>query len=153
MHPLRISAAVRRAIARAVAAAHPREMVGAVAGASADDGAIITAFEPLPNVAGGEDRFGVDPLAFAAVEAGLRDRGHALLGFVHSHPDGSAEPSATDRRELWRDCLQLIVSADDRLRAFRLDGDGVHELAWIDADDDRRPAAGAGGIGNARLPS
>lgn len=46
-------------------------------------------------------------------------RGLELLGFYHSHPDGPAEPSATDLDAAWPWYTQLIVG-DDGVRAWRL---------------------------------
>lgn len=82
----------------------------------------MSAFEPLGNVAANDDCFTVDAANFAAAEAALRARGVAWLGFAHSHARGAPAPSAIDRRELWRDCVQLIVAGDE-VRAFWFSGE------------------------------
>lgn len=105
------------AVAAHCARRHPREFVGLVAGWSSPERLRVADCAPLDNTALGDDRFTVDPIAFARAEAKLRARGHGWLGFVHSHPRGTAAPSRTDHLELWRDCVHLIVAGAE-LRAF-----------------------------------
>lgn len=103
-----LPAAVRARIERAAAAAWPAEMVGLLLGTPDH----VTGFAELENHAGAGSRFAVAPHEFAAAlgdaEAAGRETGE-FVGFVHSHPDGRAAPSPTDLRELWRDCVHLIV--------------------------------------------
>lgn len=134
MHPQRVELTERVAAAlrAAVRAAGPREMVMLLGGQRRGTTAAVLAALPLPNAAGGADRFAVDSPAFLRAEHELRRRGHAWLGFAHSHPNGAPLPSTTDRRELWRDCVQLILAPqDDRsiaLRAFVLGADDLRSL-------------------------
>jgi desampylase len=111
--------ALAQHLRRWATAAAPRECIAALGGQPPGDTWRVATFWPLPNTAPGHDRFEVAPAAFAAAVAGLAAAGNQWLGFVHSHPNGRAEPSATDRAELWRGCLQLIV-ASDRIAAFCL---------------------------------
>ncbi len=106
-----IAAAVHTTLRRAFLTATPREFVGLLGGVRTTDSLGVTHFEPLPNAAIDTDSFTVDAVHFAAGEATLRHRGCTWLGFVHSHAHGSAQPSARDRTQLWRDCLQLIVGS------------------------------------------
>jgi proteasome lid subunit RPN8/RPN11 len=116
-----IAEPVAAALAAAFAASAPREFVGLLGGDRGRDRWLATHFVALPNTAADDDRFVVEPAAFAAAEALLRQRGAAWLGFVHSHPFAAPRPSAADRDQLWRDCVQLIVGGSPRaleLRAF-----------------------------------
>lgn len=108
---------VAAAVVAYAARQHPREFVGLLAGWSTPERVRVADCVQFDNTALGDDRFAVDPIAFARAEATLRARGHCWLGFVHSHPHGTAVPSRTDQHELWRDCVQLIVAGAD-LRAF-----------------------------------
>ncbi len=128
---VKLEAGVAAAIARAAQQALPCEMVGVLGGSTANGRPRITRFVPLSAADCRRDRFHVPPAAFAAAEAALRADGLAWLGFVHSHPRGDARPSATDERELWRGCVQLVVGLGGQrpeLRAFMLDAHGVREL-------------------------
>ncbi len=51
-----------------------------------------------PNLADGSDRFEVDPGVRARLQRTLRQAGdgRAVVGHFHSHPTGSAAPSAVD---------------------------------------------------------
>ena len=119
---------LREALLAAARLASPRELVAVLGGDCGADTTSVTAFVEVQNVARGDDRFGVDPGAFAAVEQQLRRRGCAFVGFAHSHPRGAAAPSARDRDELWSGCVQLIVAGDD-VRAYWLDrARAVHAL-------------------------
>lgn len=123
---VRLGCAVQRAIDGAARAAWPGEFAAALGGQCDDGIARIDRLRPFPG-AGAADTFAVPPAVFAAAEAELRAAGATWLGFVHSHPGGSAAPSLADRETLWRDCVQLVVggAAPDRLQtaAFWLDGD------------------------------
>ena len=134
-----LPAELQQDLLRAARAALPREFVAALGGRRGPDGWHLDAKLPLPNVANAADRFEVPPAAFAAAEAELRQRQLVWLGFVHSHPDGSAAPSGVDHDQLWWHCLQCIVSVPRS-------GGGRLECHWCDAAGCRtlpltRPAA------------
>jgi proteasome lid subunit RPN8/RPN11 len=58
----------------------------------------------------GNDRFELDPAARFAAERLARATGQRVVGHWHSHPDGSARPSATDMAQAWEpDLVWLIV--------------------------------------------
>lgn len=123
---VRLTATARRAIERAALAAWPREMAAALGGSRSAGALQIERVVPFAG-AGDAHGFAVPPAAFVAAEAQFRDAGCEWLGFVHSHPGGTASPSTRDRVELWRGCVQLLVggaSADDlRFAAFWFAGD------------------------------
>lgn len=67
--------------------------------------------EPCRNVYPGDRRrhFLIDPERHLAVQREARERGLAILGFYHSHPEGTALPSAEDREQAHPWALMLIV--------------------------------------------
>lgn len=118
-----------RGLCQATRAAWPHELVAVLGGARIDDIARIDTVLVLANSAAvSHGEFAVEALAFARSEHQLRRDGRQWLGFAHSHPRGTAAPSARDRRELWRDCLQLILATgsphdEPSVCAFVLHGD------------------------------
>ncbi|MBX3464853.1 MAG: Mov34/MPN/PAD-1 family protein [Planctomycetes bacterium] len=135
---VRLAASAWQPIAANTAAAWPREMVAVLGGRREGEAAVVEAIVALTG-AGGTRGFAADPVRFLAAEASLRAAGWAWLGFVHSHPGGTAAPSALDRATLWRGCIQLVVGGVDPTRlqvgAYWLDESVPHPL----------PLAGAAG--------
>jgi proteasome lid subunit RPN8/RPN11 len=114
-------------IAAHAAAAYPREACGALVGA----GGSVRLGLPLANhdSRAPEIGFRVDPRDYLRVETSAEELGLALLGFWHSHPDGLALPSASDRANAWPGLLTVIVAvvggAPDEISAWRLDGENA----------------------------
>jgi proteasome lid subunit RPN8/RPN11 len=76
------------------AKAHPLECCGLLLG----QGNRIDRAMPCANVHPQPERhFEIDPAALIAAHRAARAGGPEVLGYYHSHPGGSAEPSATDR--------------------------------------------------------
>lgn len=74
--------------------AHPREACGLLLG----QGDVIEAALPCTNVhPAPEQHFEIDPAAMIAAHRAARAGGPKVLGYYHSHPNGRAGPSATDR--------------------------------------------------------
>jgi proteasome lid subunit RPN8/RPN11 len=78
-------------------------------------------------------RYAIAPADLIAAQRAARERGLAVIGFYHSHPDHPAEPSATDRAEAaWPDSIYLIVAVSaagaGEMSAFELSGDGTGNL-------------------------
>lgn len=111
----------------------PREACWLLGGAVDAAGFRLQQLLWLPNAADGVQRFAVTAVAFARAEHELRRRGLLLLGFAHSHPGGAAALSPTDRRELWPDCVHLVVGLPSgrppEFGAFWLRRDGVDTLS------------------------
>jgi proteasome lid subunit RPN8/RPN11 len=57
------------------------------------------------------------------VEREAAVRGFDLIGFYHSHPDGTAVPSQIDLLQAVSGYLYLIVAGDREIRAWRLRAD------------------------------
>lgn len=142
---VRFETSVLSSIAGAAAAAHPNEACGALLGL---DGPLprITVAMPVGNSESGSprDRFEVAPRDYLAVEAEAQRCGLVLHGFWHSHPDGEAWPSTTDRAYAWEGLLTVIVAVPAGrtrdIRAWDPGGAGApFAPVGIVAGDDARP--------------
>ena len=92
--------------------AAPNEACGLLLG----QGGVIESAEICANVAPDPARhFEINPAALIAAHKAEREGGAQLIGYWHSHPNGLAEPSATDREK---------ASGDGRVWAI-LAGEGV----------------------------
>ena len=103
-------AIARRLLAQILAdaaAAPDREVCGLLLG----DAEAITDVRPAANVADDPARaFEVDPrVLFAALRA-AREGGAKVIGHYHSHPNGSAAPSARDAEAAEPGWLWMIVA-------------------------------------------
>ena len=78
-------------------ASFPRECCGLIEGVFANHVAHAVALHPAANIALSADRFEIDPQDHFVALKTARANGRALIGCYHSHPDGSAAPSATDK--------------------------------------------------------
>jgi desampylase len=90
--------------------AHPLECCGLLLG----QGNMIVEARPCANIHTDPERhFEIDPAALIAAHRAARSVGPQLLGYYHSHPVGTAEPSATDR---------AMASGDGRVWAIAAGG-------------------------------
>jgi desampylase len=104
--------------------AHPLECCGLLLGA---DGLVVCAI-PCPNLHPDPARhFEIDPAALIAAHRTERAGGPQVLGYYHSHPNGLAEPSASDRAS---------ASADGRIWAIIANS---MVTLWIDRPDGFEP--------------
>jgi proteasome lid subunit RPN8/RPN11 len=78
-------------------------------------GSVAVGFAPAANVAADPARhFEIDPAVLIAAHREARGGGAAVIGCYHSHPQGCAEPSATDAAMAASDGgYWLIVTGDD----------------------------------------
>ena len=106
-----------QAIERAAEAAYPEEACGLLVGRSAPGKEYrVKAVEESANVAEPPRarRFEVDPKLRLRLERDLRESPDSVIGVYHSHPDGSAEPSETDRSMIFEpDMVWLITAVAD----------------------------------------
>jgi len=123
------------AIVAHATAARPEECCGLLVGRGVE----ILEAVAVPNSAETKrTRYELDPAAYIRARRDARRRGFDILGFYHSHPNSSAEPSATDLAEaLYPDHLYLIVgwpdaSASPDARAFRLSASGFADVRLIE---------------------
>lgn len=105
---LRISRALLDEIARLAALEAETEICGLLLGR----GNVVEAIRPCANVAGEPARrFEIDPAAlFAAHKAARRGEAATPIGHYHSHPSGSAEPSACDALAAEAGSIWLIAA-------------------------------------------
>jgi len=70
----------------------------------------------------------IAPETVLAARREARSLGLQVVGYYHSHPDASAEPSERDLRDAWPGMSYLIVSVEDgqavETRSWRLRGQG-----------------------------
>ncbi|MBR9972176.1 M67 family metallopeptidase [Magnetospirillum sp. J10] len=108
----------------AAEAAFPAEACGLIIGRGKGQLIRVTRVVPAENLlAETPDRFELDPATRIAVEKDLRDSGtkDRIIGHYHSHTDGTAEPSATDRAMAFEpEMAWLIVGV--------LDGQAIQTL-------------------------
>lgn len=171
--PDEVAATLRAAAQRAA----PREFVAllagdelagdTLAGERADAGrssavAVVRSCHALPNNATDDAHYEVTAATFAEAEARARADGQRFLGFVHSHPHGSAQPSPTDRAHWWRQCLQLVLGRCDRdvdggLDGGQVDGNGSGDggdlrAFWCERSDTFELPLRIAPLANARAP-
>lgn len=100
--------------------AAPIEACGLLLG----QGGLIETAQLCTNVAPDPARhFEIDPAALIAAIRAEREGGVQVIGYWHSHPNGLAEPSATDRKQ---------ASGDGRIWAI-VAGEGV--TFWRDTNE------------------
>ncbi|MGC6483670.1 MAG: M67 family metallopeptidase [Synechococcus sp.] len=76
-------------------------------------------------------RFALDPREQLLAQRWARQRGLAVIGTAHSHPQGDAVPSRCDRDWLRSPALMLIQGADLRLRAWWLEPEPAPDMALV----------------------
>ena len=118
------------ALANVAETAWPREACALLEGTWVGGTAHVIAVHFADNVADEpERRFEVDPRVLVRVHRELRGRPGELVGVWHSHPDGSASPSETDRRSITEPGLIWVLTPAPEGRAgppgaFRAEGEG-----------------------------
>ncbi|RYD92197.1 MAG: M67 family peptidase [Sphingomonadales bacterium] len=120
-----ISRCVVELIQRAAAKAAPLEACGLLFG---DAHAILEA-EACANVA--EDpaaRFEIDPAALIAALRAERAGGRQVVGYWHSHPSGTARPSATDVAMAQPDGKLWLIAGGGDLTAWRAMPPGLEQV-------------------------
>jgi proteasome lid subunit RPN8/RPN11 len=79
-------------------AAFPNECCGLLEGERTGESVRVVAVHPTANLAGDPARgFEIDPAPHLRLRCRLRGTPRAVVGCYHSHPNGLAGPSATDR--------------------------------------------------------
>jgi len=126
---LALAPAAAEAMLAAARAAHPAEACGLLLG----EGKRIHTAAMAANVHPEPSRhFEIDPAALIAAHRAARSGGPQVLGYWHSHPNGLARPSDTDR---------AMASGDGRIWAII--ANGAISL-WVDAPNGFEPLSYAG---------
>lgn len=109
---------------QAAAAAAPEECCGILMGFGKQITEIVPARNVHPNP---RTHFEIDPQALIDAHRAARQSGPQVIGYYHSHPNGPALPSATDRAMAARDGrIWVIIGTGGELRLWR-DGEGGFE--------------------------
>ncbi|MGE4281211.1 MAG: M67 family metallopeptidase [Magnetospirillum sp.] len=122
---LQIDAKLTKQMVDAAEVAFPAEACGLVIGRGKGQLIRVTRVVPAGNLlATTDDRFELDPAVRIAVEKELRDSGtkDRIIGHYHSHTDGTADPSATDRAMAHEPELAWLIIGV-------LDGQAIQTLA------------------------
>jgi len=107
-------------ILSAAARAHPDECCGLIEGMRDSRGWRATALHETRNLADDSRvHFLIDPEVHFRLLRALRGTAREIIGCYHSHPDGKAVPSLTDRASASEDgFLWLIAGHGDEIAAF-----------------------------------
>ena len=106
--------------------AYPAECCGMLIGTRTPE-FIVTRIHPAANRATAPDRYDIDPLEVHAADTTTWGTDEEIIGFYHSHPDHTPEPSAHDTALAWVSYCYLIVGVN---------GAGETETrAWVRGDD------------------
>ncbi len=107
-----LTAAQHQFLIAAACGASPHECCGLIIGHKekqdwfVDDLAASENLSPTPT-----RNFEVDMRLRLRLQKELRGTGRLIIGHYHSHPDGSATPSATDLKSAWEDDMVWIIMA------------------------------------------
>jgi len=122
---LQIDATLLKAMVDAAEGAFPAEACGLVIGRGKGQLIRVTRVVPAANLlAETGDRFELDPAVRLQVERELRESGakDRIVGHYHSHTDGTADPSGTDRAMAFEPELAWVIVGV-------LDGQAIQALA------------------------
>lgn len=109
--------------------AHPAECCGLLL-SHESDAETIDAIRPAANVALDPLRhFEIDPATLLAAHREARVGGPRVIGYYHSHPEGPALPSATDREHSTGDLRIWAIVADGQVAFWRDTVNGFASVA------------------------
>lgn len=128
---LKIGAEAWRTMIEHARAAAPEEACGILVGQEQADGRHVLRAVACRNASVGDRRnhFLIDPEQQTATQREAREAGLEIVGYYHSHHNGSAEPSEEDRRQA-HPCVSHVIlafrgGAFVEARSWRMDKDGV----------------------------
>jgi len=78
--------------------------------------------------------FEIDPQALVDAHRARRAGGPEVIGYFHSHPAGSAEPSATDRALAAHDGRVWAILGEDGVKFWRDGDEGFEPLSYVIED-------------------
>ncbi len=122
-----LTAALQQKIFQHLQAAYPNEGGGFLLGEQSADTVRIVDTVPVENVFEQEEqyhRYAMTPLDWARLEDEADERGLALVGYFHSHPDSPAIPSIYDRDHALPNFTYIITQVQNAqavdMRVWRL---------------------------------
>ncbi len=114
--------AVLAAILAHAGEAAPDEACGLVLG----EGTVLLSAVPAANVAADKARsFEIDPATLLRVYREARGQGREVVGWYHSHPNGSTRPSPTDAARAVEDGKLWLIAAAGKVTAWRAERGGA----------------------------
>ena len=133
----------KTAIIRHAESEYPCEACGFLLGRRLHDRVLISKVVPSPNIADQpRHNFEIDPGLHLRIQKATRKGGNGIVGHYHTHPDGEAAPSATDRSRIYEtDLIWLIGSVHkgrfSDLAAFvpSIPGEGFDKVSLNWAED------------------
>ncbi len=135
MRPSFTSETIQRLLIEAAANRH--EICGLLRGTSV----AIEAAEPARNVAADPARhFEIDPATLLKAYRDARQGGAAVLGWYHSHPVGSADPSPTDAAQTAADGRLWLILGRGTARLWRAVANGERHGRFAPVSFDVRHA-------------
>ena len=86
---------------------------------------------PCANVAENlEHNFELDPVELLSRHKAARDGGVPIIGYYHSHPNGRAEPSATDAAQAADDGRYWVIIAGNSVSGWRPEGQAEQVIGF-----------------------
>ncbi len=125
---LEVSSTVIGQLHEEAARAHPEECCGILLG----EGGCIAACQPARNVhTEPRTHFEIDPQALIDAHRAARDGGPEVIGYYHSHPVGSPEPSRTDHEMAPGDGMIWAIVAAGSVAFWRAGDAGFEPLPYV----------------------
>jgi len=113
---LRLPENLRAQIVAQARAAHPGECCGLLLGRNGDTAEVLALY-PARNLQARNDRFEIAPEDHFAALKRARAEKMDVIGCYHSHPDGAAQPSATDLAGAGEEGFFWVIVAGDDMAA------------------------------------
>jgi len=122
---LELTSGVEATLLEEAARAHPHECCGLLLGR----GSRIERVQSAANVhADPASHFELDPASLIAAHRSARAGGPEVIGYYHSHPNGLARPSATDRTEATGEGRVWAIVASGKVTWWRDTAGGFEPL-------------------------
>ena len=125
---LHLSDEMAAQILLAAGRAYPSECCGLITGVDAEDGWHALTVHETANIAQEPERhFIIDPQAQFDLLRKLHASRDRVLGCFHSHPDGAAQPSATDRANAYENDFLWLIAGGSPHTGFTLGAYHFHD--------------------------
>ena len=129
------------ALRRQAEAAYPHECCGVLLGTRAGDGREVRRIVACRNarVDSPHNRYSIDPVELIRIQKDARAAGLEIVGIYHSHPDHTAQWSATDLQDAcWIGYSYVITSVENgkatATNSFLLAGTTQDDKRFVDEE-------------------